>query len=307
MSVPLVTVILPNYNHVQYLPQRLQSIFQQTYSNYEVILLDDASTDASMELINSYKAHSKVARIVCNEKNSGSPFRQWELGLSLAKGDYIWIAESDDWADETLLSKLMAVLLKDDTIQLAYCASYRAEQDGRLIGRHNWADGLDKKRWQESYINDGIEELKNYLQFRNTIPNASAVVFKKSAVSSTSFYTNFRYSGDWALWSSILKQGKIAYVAEPLNYFRRGSQSTTLSIQQLEKEALKIQEYIQNIKLAQRLSHQRTRFERRHLWIVNIWLNRYRAFKAQPAYYFPKLPMYLLFYFYALLAKKIWT
>lgn len=92
----LVSIIIPNYNHAAFLQQRLNSVFQQTYQNFEVILLDDASTDASVAILNEYKDHPKVSHLVINERNSGSPFKQWQKGIALAKGEYVWIAESDD-------------------------------------------------------------------------------------------------------------------------------------------------------------------------------------------------------------------
>ncbi|WP_298894549.1 glycosyltransferase family 2 protein [uncultured Psychroserpens sp.] len=91
-----VSVILPNYNHADYLEERLDSIVNQTYQNFELIILDDASTDNSLEVLNRYASHEKVSHFIINENNSGSPFLQWKKGLNLATGDYIWIAESDD-------------------------------------------------------------------------------------------------------------------------------------------------------------------------------------------------------------------
>ena len=94
---PLVSVIVPNYNHARYLEQRLDSVFGQTYPNFEVIILDDSSTDNSLEIINRYKYNPHLSQIVVNKTNSGSVFKQWAKGLSLAKGEWIWIAESDDY------------------------------------------------------------------------------------------------------------------------------------------------------------------------------------------------------------------
>ena len=96
--VPMVSVVVPNYNYAKYLPQRMESIFGQSFQNFEIILLDDASTDNSAELIEGYRAHPKVSVVEVSARNSGSPFRQWEKGLSLAKGKYVWIAEADDLA-----------------------------------------------------------------------------------------------------------------------------------------------------------------------------------------------------------------
>ena len=102
-TYPLVSVIIPNFNHAPYLEQRLESVFNQTYQNFEVIILDDHSTDNSMEIIMRYKDNPHVSHIIENDINSGKVFKQWNKGFHLAKGELIWIAESDDFCELNML------------------------------------------------------------------------------------------------------------------------------------------------------------------------------------------------------------
>ena len=104
---PLASVIIPNYNHAKYLEERIQSVLNQTYQNLELILLDDKSTDNSLEVINKYRDNPHVSQIVVNEHNSGSAFKQWHRGIELAIGELIWIAESDDYCSPTFLEVLV--------------------------------------------------------------------------------------------------------------------------------------------------------------------------------------------------------
>lgn len=83
MITPLVSVIVPNYNHARYLEQRLDTVFNQTYQKFEVIILDDKSTDNSLEVINRYKDNPHLSQIVVNEQNTGSPFKQWDKATIL--------------------------------------------------------------------------------------------------------------------------------------------------------------------------------------------------------------------------------
>src|ERR1700722_12672338 len=106
--MPAVSVIVPNYNHARFLPQRLDSIIAQTFTDYELIVLDDASSDDSREVLERYAKRIPM-RLVFNEKNSGSPFIQWQRGAALASGKYLWMAESDDFADANMLKRLMEV------------------------------------------------------------------------------------------------------------------------------------------------------------------------------------------------------
>lgn len=120
---PLVSAIIPNYNHARYLKQRLDSVFNQTYQNFEVILLDDCSTDNSLEIIEKYNGNPHLSQIVVNESNSGSVFKQWDKGINLAKGELIWIAESDDYCELTFLEEMVNALAAKKTVVVA-CAQY---------------------------------------------------------------------------------------------------------------------------------------------------------------------------------------
>ena len=140
MSIPKVTVIVPNYNYEHFLRQRIDSILQQTYTDFELILLDDCSTDGSVTILAEYALHPKVSAFVVNQKNTGSPFLQWEKGISMAKGEYIWIAESDDFADITLLEKCVAALESYPEAVLARTGSYLVDKDGKCLN-------LDYDKW----------------------------------------------------------------------------------------------------------------------------------------------------------------
>ena len=120
----VVSVIVPNYCHSQYLDERILSILNQTYQDFELIILDDCSPDngASKEVIERYRNNPHVSHIVYNKVNSGSPFKQWHKGFELAEGKYIWIAESDDKCDNRLLEILVDACQKDDAV-LAFCKS----------------------------------------------------------------------------------------------------------------------------------------------------------------------------------------
>jgi hypothetical protein len=128
---PLVTVIVPNYNHALYLRQRLDSIYGQTYANLEVLLMDDGSSDDSRAILTEYRDRfPDRTRLLFNEVNSGGVFHQWEKGLREAKGDLVWIAESDDWADLNLLETLVP-FFKNPAVMLSYARTEFMSGDGQ--------------------------------------------------------------------------------------------------------------------------------------------------------------------------------
>lgn len=211
----MVSVIIPNYNHAQYLNQRIDSVLNQTYQDFEVILLDDCSTDDSRDVIETYRNQPKVSHIVYNKVNSGSTFKQWEKGVSLAKGDYIWIAESDDWADLSFLEEIMSSIQKNDSV-LSFCRSFIVDS----FGKTKWEqpNTINKEAYKVS------DFLTEYLLYGNAIYNASMVVFRKDAIKNSvwSELSDYKYCGDWLFWARLImnQDRPVSEVKLTLNYFR---------------------------------------------------------------------------------------
>jgi glycosyltransferase involved in cell wall biosynthesis len=221
-----VSVIIPNYNHARFLRRRIESVLGQSFQDFEVILLDDCSTDNSQSIISSYAGDPRL-RAEFNAVNSGSAFKQWNKGVGLANGEYVWIAESDDYADERMLELLVSVLEAEPEVAFAYCRSWRVSADDHLDGFEdsNLVE-LDPQHWTADYRADGREECRNYFVYRNIVPNASAVLFRKSVYEGIGGADeSLRLAGDWKLWAAMALTGQIAYLGEPLNYFRFHAES----------------------------------------------------------------------------------
>ena len=216
---PLVSIIIPNYNHAQYLDERIQSVLKQTYQNFEVIILDDKSTDNSLEVINKYKDNPHIAKIVANEKNSGSTFKQWQKGFDLSEGELIWIAESDDSCEITLLEKLVTEHKEKKNV-VTFCKSQRMDENG--LKYETFHNEIKRGNW------DGKEFIQTYLGKNNTIMNASSAIFNKDiALTIDPQYKSFKGSGDWLFWIEIIQKGSVSYIDEALNFFRKHGSNTT--------------------------------------------------------------------------------
>jgi glycosyltransferase involved in cell wall biosynthesis len=223
---PSVSVVVPNYNHARFLKRRIESVLRQTYQDFEMILLDDCSTDESREILAQYADDARV-RIELNEANSGSTFKQWNKGVGMARGKYVWIAESDDFADERLLERLVGLLEKDERVVYAYCRSWSVAEDDRLLNMTEpEVDARDLARWSEDYCAEGREECRLYFARNNVVANASAVVFRKAVYDAVGGADeSLKLCGDWKLWAGMALRGMVAYVSEPLNYYRYHSAS----------------------------------------------------------------------------------
>lgn len=270
--MPTVSVIVPSYNHANFLRERLDTILAQTFQDFELILLDDASTDGSQEILREYMARyaegrddkatadtspafaknatglgmTNDVRVEVNATNSGSTFKQWNKGVRMARGKYVWIAESDDYSDPRFLERMVALLETDERVVIAYCRSHRVAC-GRVFGVtkenlsklkkseavcstghgavHSFAypllDSPDLERWTKDFCVEGVEECGRYFPLANLVRNASSAVFRKNAYEAVGGADeNLRFCGDWKLWAGLALRGKMAYTSEPLNYYR---------------------------------------------------------------------------------------
>lgn len=212
--MPSVSVVVPNYNHARFLEERVESILGQTFRDYELILLDDGSGDGSREMVLRYGERFPRIRVYLNDRNGGSPFRQWDFGVRQAAGGYVWIAESDDAAAPTFLEETVQVLEDNPRVGLCYCDTRTIDEGGRTVDAPGEGEACLR-------IAGGRDEIENGLCAFNTIRNASGVLFRKSDyLRAGPADQGMRYCGDWFLYLRILLSADVGHVAKPLNRFR---------------------------------------------------------------------------------------
>ena len=264
--MPQVSVIIPNYNHAPYLQQRIDSVLNQTYQDFEVIILDDCSTDDSRTIIQKYSGHPKISQIIFNEVNSGGPFNQWKKGVEQAKGKYIWIAESDDWCELTLLETLVQALEDNPRCVMAYAQTYTINGDN-VIEQQSTHDKLAE------YV-DGKKYISQYLAPNCSIWNSSMLVFKKESYLNTSEkFLTFKMCGDWLLYIEMAKQGDVFISGKNLNYFRSHEKDVSSKIYGSGYnyiEELKILKILKNEGLISQQEY------KAHLLYKYIWVTTFR-------------------------------
>ena len=234
---PRVSVVIPNYNYDRYITERLDSIYNQTFPIYEVLILDDASSDKSVVTISNYiERTGNEAHLIINEKNSGSVFRQWKKGVNSCKGDLVWIAEADDLAETGFLQEL-APAFKERQLMLSYCQSNQINGSGRMLTDSYLEYTLGASDCcLTDYCRDGREEITKAMCIKNTIPNVSAVLFRRLAIQEAleevgEEVYKLRVAGDWLLYLHVLLKGKVCFSKESLNYHRRHTNSVTSSME----------------------------------------------------------------------------
>ena len=233
-----VSVVVPSYNYARHMQTRLASIFGQTYPVLEVIVLDDASTDDSVAVARqTAAAWGRDITVIESEANSGSVFRQWQRAAELAQGDYLWIAEADDFCDVPFLERLAEALARAPDALLAFTDSRAVDAEDQPV-RPNYRDYYAESAGVGALGRDDVFEaagfVRRFLSERNLILNASAVLWRRSALLAAfarcgDELTQWRLAGDWRLYVEVLTgaPGTVAYVAEPLNVHRRHGDGVT--------------------------------------------------------------------------------
>jgi glycosyltransferase involved in cell wall biosynthesis len=223
-----ITAILPCFNHARFLEERIGSVLSQTHPVNQIIFLDDASTDGSANLAKKLlKEFSGQVEFYVNSLNSGSPFAQWNKGISLAEHELIWIAETDDSCDPRLIETLHSSILSSGAV-LSYAQSRFISDQGQDLGSAlSYTDRLWPNAFQSSFSMDGAQFNWHYMVGLNAIPNASAVLFRKDAYHSAGTANEaMRFCGDWDAWIRICSKGRIHFISDELNFFRCHASTT---------------------------------------------------------------------------------
>ncbi len=233
LAQPRVSVVVPNYNYARYLQARLGSVVGQTLVPYEVIVLDDGSTDDSLAVL-AELGKTMPLRIIPSEQNSGSVFRQWQKGVRAARGDFVWIAEADDLSELDFLSKVMPAFA-DPGVVMSYCQSQQVGEHAEQLCPDylDYVADFGADRWRKDFVADLDQELAHGLAVKNTIPNVSAVVFRRAALADVldrhaDEIAGYRIAGDWLTYLHVLAGGSLAFCPQSLNLHRRHAAGVTI-------------------------------------------------------------------------------
>ena len=194
--------------------------------------MDDCSSDNSREVLQGFAdRYPDRTRILFNETNSGGVFFQWEKGLREAKGDLIWIAESDDWASENFLETLVP-FFENQAVQLAYAPTVFMNGTGeeQVWSMDNCLAGLNPERWHQPFVETAPRIVAQAFGERNIVPNVSSAMFRKVdrlEVLENDLWRKMRTCGDWLFYINLIRGGCIAFSPEATNYYRLHDANTS--------------------------------------------------------------------------------
>ncbi|WKD86502.1 Putative glycosyltransferase EpsE [Polaribacter huanghezhanensis] len=274
-----VSIILPSYNHAKFLKDRLDSIINQTYTNWKLIIIDDCSTDESLTFLNEFKKKhlDKIEKYIINNQNTGSGYNSWEKGIELANTEYIWVAETDDYSNPKFLEEQIILLEKNPTAALSFCASNYVDANKQFLYNTNNRT-KDLNVLEDNYKAFVGDVFLDKMPFNTYITNGSCVVFRKPKTKiPKAIFTN-KQSSDIFLWTYLLQKSSFVFLNKKLNFFRRHADSTTTrlsTLQQLDifKEKIKYLHYF-NIKNKENILIKK--YFREY-----IWSNKRRIFNTK--------------------------
>ncbi len=204
---PLVSVFIPAYNAEKTIRQAIESVLAQTYPNYRLLILDDASTDGTADIINRYAVHSQVT-IHHHPENLGVT-RNWNRGLALCQGELVARLDADDYYAPDYLAQVVTLFQKFPETGLVFTGA-------NLLSDRS----VVELPYPESWVKRGRDFLPDLL--RRCPIRASSVCVRQS------FYQQLggvieempNIHEDWEMWVRIAATGNVGYIAKPLVYYR---------------------------------------------------------------------------------------
>ena len=235
MKKPLISVVFTSYNHKVYLRQALDSILAQTFSDFEVIVIDDCSTDGSQEILKEYAQKDSRIKLTLNRINSGSYVYSTNQGAAQATAPYLIFAQCDDWAEQSQYEKLYNAVTEND-VKVAFCCSKMVDEAGHSLGFDIEArDSLFKKRYKNGGVISKEDAFKS-LVISCMIPNLSAAIVDSRLYNKLKgFSSNYVVMSDWDFWIRAAATVNFYYIPEALNNFRQHS-GTIRSVVKVSKQ-----------------------------------------------------------------------
>ncbi len=216
---PLVSVLIPTYNYGEFLPQALDSVLAQDFPHYEVVVVDDASTDSTAEVLARYRGRDRRLRLEANPANLGM-VGNWHRCLSLARGKYVKFMLGDDYfLTPDALSRMVAVMEAHPGVSLVACGRLVVDEAGR--GLKMWS------HFPDGALLPGPEVIRRCLvKGINFVGEPTAVLYRKEQ-GARGFDPSFRQIIDLEMWLHLLERGDFGYLAQPLVAYRQHPRQQT--------------------------------------------------------------------------------
>lgn len=216
-STPKVSVIIPAYNAMNYLPETVESVLRQTFTNFEVLIIDDGSSDNIVQWA-SELVDTRVKLI--KQANQGVSAAR-NAGIARAQGEYVAFLDADDLWEPTKLEKQVRCLEDNPVVGLVHTWMILADEQGKSKGKLI-ASNAEGDVWQQLVV-------------RNTILTSSVMVRRCCFENVGVFDCSLRSYEDWELWIRIASRYSFTLIKEPLVLYRQHTSNTSNNWQVMEQ------------------------------------------------------------------------
>lgn len=205
-----ISVIIPSYNHEKYIKQAINSVLNQTYQNFEIIILDDCSKDKTKKILKNYK--DERIKILYNQTNIGAVNTLNNL-IDLANGEYIALLNSDDYWEKTKLEKQIDLMEKNKEIAACFTWADFVDNHNKLIVENKKNIFQKENRKQEEW-------LRFFFDYGNCLCHPSVMIRKKVYDEIGKYNKIYRQLPDYEFWIRLIKKYNIHIIEENLTHFR---------------------------------------------------------------------------------------
>lgn len=226
-----VLVLIPSYNHGSFINDRVMSVLDQSHRDMEVMLIDDGSTDNTMDVVSSI--NDPRFKAVQRDVNSGTPFAAWYDARSiLEQGNYryIWIAESDDRAAPDFLKRGVAQFGANPASCLYYCHSWFVDERDLILGHsiRYLRRQFPEIDWSGQWTMSGDEFARSALIRGMAIPNMSSALMRADAFCTalTPNLSRYKLAADWIFAASLARCGDVMFDPVDNNFFRHHARTS---------------------------------------------------------------------------------
>jgi glycosyltransferase involved in cell wall biosynthesis len=236
---PTLSVVFTSYNHEEYLQQAIESILGQTFRDFELIIVDDCSTDGSRLILESYRDIREISLYLL-ESNTGSYVKASHYGALKAKGKYLLFAQCDDYSEPNQFSRLMEAIRNHQDAGVVFSRSKLVNETGSLISDDfSIRQQSFRKKCKSDTMITGLE-MRAFLSYACVIPNLSAALMRRDLYFEVGgLPEKYIMAADWAFWLSMAEKTNFYYIAECLNNFRQHGTTIRSSVK-VEKQLIEI-------------------------------------------------------------------
>ncbi len=227
----MVSILLTCFNHIRYLPAAFECILAQTYKDWEIIAIDDGSTDGTREWLS---ARSENITRIFNEKNLGT-YASLNVALAKAKGEFIAVLNDDDLWEPEKLEKQVALMNAEPTVGLVHTDGWFIDGDGNQ--QEGTPLGFEFPRFETG-------DVLLDLVYQNKIIASAALVRRECFEQLGNFNELFFGSGDWEMWFRVAEKWKVGFVDQPLTFYRVHGENASHKLERIWKDDQMLREWI---------------------------------------------------------------